>query len=105
LLLAQGQQQWHADLLDDCSPTQAIQDRIKQLEAAAAAAAAAADARMSDLRIELEAERAEARRAKMEAASTAKQFEQLVQRLRREADASKLVGAYSPLFLFVQAWV
>jgi hypothetical protein len=44
---------------------------------------------MSELRIQLEAERAEARKAKMEASSTTKQFEQLVQRLRREADASK----------------
>ena len=43
---------------------------------------------MSDLRIQLESERAEARRAKMEATSTTKQYEQLVQRLRREADAS-----------------
>lgn len=44
---------------------------------------------MADLRIQLEAERAEARRAKMEASSTIKQYEALVQRLRREADASE----------------
>lgn len=44
---------------------------------------------MADLRIRLEAERAEARRAKMEASSTIKQYEALVQRLRREADASE----------------
>lgn len=44
---------------------------------------------MADLRIQLEAERAETRRAKMEASSTAKQYEALVARLRREADASE----------------
>lgn len=68
---------------------QTLQDKAKQLEAASSTAAAAADASMSDLRIQLEAERAESRRAKMEASSTAKQYEQLVVRLRREADASK----------------
>lgn len=68
---------------------QALQDRVKQLEAAATTTAAATDTSMSDLRIQLEAERAEARKAKMEASSTTKQLEQLVQRLRREADASK----------------
>lgn len=71
------------------SPLQALQDRVKQLEAAATTTAATTDTSMSELRIQLEAERAEARKAKMEASSTSKQFEQLVQRLRREADASK----------------
>lgn len=69
--------------------SQALQDKAKQLDAAAAAAVATADSSMSDLRIQLEAERAEARRAKMESSSLIKQYEQLVQRLRREADASE----------------
>jgi hypothetical protein len=59
------------------------------MEAATSTSAAATDATMADLRIQLEAERAEARRAKMEASSTVKQYEALVQRLRREANASE----------------
>lgn len=72
-----------------CRPAQTLQDRAKQLEASTSTSAAAMDAAMADLRIQLEAERAEARRAKMEASSTAKQYEALVARLRREADASE----------------
>jgi len=75
-----------------CADPQVLQDKAKQLEAAASTAGAAADASMCDLRIQLEAERTEARRARMEASSTIKQYEQLVQRLRREADASKQPG-------------
>lgn len=71
------------------SDMQTLQDRAKQMEAATSTSAATTDATMADLRIQLEAERAEARRAKMEASSTVKQYEALVQRLRREADASE----------------
>lgn len=75
-----------------CRPAQTLQDRAKQLEASTSTSAAATDATMADLCIQLEAERAEARRAKMEASSTAKQYEALVARLRREADASECGG-------------
>lgn len=51
--------------------------------------AASADASLAELRMQLETERAELRRAKLEASSSAKQYEQLLQRLRREADASE----------------
>lgn len=76
---------------------QALQDKVKQLEAAATTAAAAAEGTTSELRMQLEAERAEARRNKMEASSTIKQYEQLVQRLRREADASECQHAVGHL--------
>jgi hypothetical protein len=65
-----------------------LSDKARQVEGAAASAGAAADASLAELRMALEGERSDARRAKLEASSTAKQYEQLVQRLRREADAS-----------------
>lgn len=67
---------------------QSLQDKLKHLEASVTTAVAAAEAGMSELRIQLEAERTEARRVKIEASSATKQYEQLVQRLQREADAS-----------------
>jgi hypothetical protein len=64
------------------------------MEAATSSSAAATEATLADLRIQLEVERAEARRAKMEASSTVKQYEALVQRLRREGDASECRSWY-----------
>lgn len=89
-------------LVPVCAAAQVLQDKAKQLEAAASTAGAAADASMCDLRIQLEAERTEARRARMEASSTVKQLELLVQRLRREADASKQVAL--GMACLQQAW-
>jgi hypothetical protein len=69
-----------------------LTDKAKQQEAAAATASVSADTSLAELRMQLETERAEARRANVEASSTGKQYAQLLQRLQREADASEQAG-------------
>jgi membrane protease subunit (stomatin/prohibitin family) len=79
-----------------CVMLQALQDKVQQLEAACADAwqlhasqVAAHDAASHELRSQLEQQRLEVKRVRMEAASLTKQYEQALQRLRREADAGK----------------
>lgn len=70
---------------------------MQQLEAGCAEArklhasqAAAHDAAAQELRAQVELQQAEVKRVRMEAASLTKQYEQALQRLRREADAGAL---------------
>jgi phage shock protein A len=73
---------------------QALQDKVQQLEAACAEArqlhasqAAAHESAARELRSQVELQRSEVTRVRMEAASLTKQYQQALQRLRREADA------------------
>jgi hypothetical protein len=73
-----------------------LQDKVQQLEAACADARhlqasqiAAHDAAAQELRSRVEQQRLEVKRVRMEAASLSKQYEQALQRLRREADAGE----------------
>jgi phage shock protein A len=77
-----------------CVVLQALQEKVQQLEAACADArqlhasqVAAHDAAVQELRSQVEQQRLEVKRVRMEAASLTKQNEQALQRLRREADA------------------
>jgi hypothetical protein len=77
-----------------CWVLQALQDKVQQLEAAClearqlqASQSAAHEAAACELRSQVQQQREEVKRVRMEAASLTKQYEQALQRLRREADA------------------
>jgi hypothetical protein len=78
-----------------------LQDKVQQLEAAVADArqlhasqVAAHDAAAQELRSQVEQQRLEVKRVRMEAASLSKQCKQALQRLRREADAGGQRGQW-----------